>query len=88
MRRCRSLVGAFVRKSIVPKTSITSTYQINRTEQEYDGTKNSEMRTADSASDYKATLEAFKGADAVIHLAAIPNPEGQDDYIVLDSSLS
>ncbi|CAD6576165.1 MAG: hypothetical protein CYPHOPRED_005933 [Cyphobasidiales sp. Tagirdzhanova-0007] len=64
------------------------TYQINRTEQEYDGTKNSEMRTADSASDYKATLEAFKGADAVIHLAAIPNPEGQDDYIVHNNNVN
>jgi hypothetical protein len=29
------------------------------------------MRTADSASDYDATVKAFKGADAVIHLVRL-----------------
>ena len=59
-----------------------STFQINRSEEEHDGTPNSEMRTADSASDYEATVKAFKGAEAVIHLAAIPNPVDIDDYKV------
>lgn len=63
---------------------MSSTYQVNRTEQEYDGTKNSEMRTADST-DYDATVKAFKGADAVIHLAAIPNPGENPDFEVCQS---
>ncbi|KAF2722108.1 putative UDP-galactose 4-epimerase [Polychaeton citri CBS 116435] len=49
------------------------TVQVNRTDQEYDGTPNSEMRTAD-ATDYDACLKSFEGCDAIIHLAAIPNP--------------
>lgn len=58
------------------------TVQINRTDQEYDGTPKSEMRTADAASDYDATVKSFKGCDAVIHLAAIPNPVGKPDWQV------
>ena len=64
------------------------TVQINRTPQEYDGTPNSEMRTADVASDYNATLEAFKGCDAVIHLAAIPDPVGKDDWKVHNNNVN
>jgi nucleoside-diphosphate-sugar epimerase len=37
---------------------------------------NSEQRTADIANDYDATVEALRGCDAVIHLAAIPRPGG------------
>jgi NAD(P)-dependent dehydrogenase (short-subunit alcohol dehydrogenase family) len=59
-----------------------STVQVNRTDEENDGTPNTEMRTADAASDYDATLEAFKGCDAVIHLAAIPNPVDKSDAVV------
>lgn len=59
-----------------------STFQIDRTEEENDGTANSEMRTADIANDYDATVKAFRGADAVIHLAAIPNPVDKDDWKV------
>lgn len=55
------------------------TVQINRTDSEYDGTPNSEMRTADAANNYEQTLEAFKGCDAIIHLAAIPNPVDKAD---------
>lgn len=58
------------------------TVQVNRTEEEFDGTPNSEMRTADSAEDYEATVKAFQGCDAVIHLAAIPNPVDKDDHKV------
>ncbi|KAI1141454.1 putative UDP-galactose 4-epimerase [Hypoxylon sp. FL0543] len=59
-----------------------ATVQINRTETEHDGTPNSEMRTADASSDYDATLKAFEGCDAVIHLAAIPDPVGKPDHVV------
>ena len=59
-----------------------STVQINRSEQEHDGTNNSEMRIADVATDYKASVKAFQGCDALIHLAAVPNPVDKDeDYV-------
>lgn len=63
------------------------TVQINRTDQEYDGTPNSEMRTADTASDYGATIKAFTGCDAVIHLAAIPDPVDKDDWTVHNNNV-
>jgi len=60
-----------------------SIIQINRTDMDSkDKTTNSEYRTADTAGDYEATLEAFKGTDAVIHLAAIPNPIDKEDSLV------
>ncbi|KAK5550395.1 hypothetical protein LTR46_011605, partial [Exophiala xenobiotica] len=64
------------------------TVQINRTDEEYDGTPNSEMRTADVANDYDATVKAFEGCDAVIHLAAIPNPVGKDDWKVHSNNVN
>ncbi|PWY67879.1 UDP-galactose 4-epimerase [Aspergillus heteromorphus CBS 117.55] len=65
-----------------------STVQVNRTDQEYDGTPNSEMRTADTASDYEATVKAFKGCDAIIHLAAIPDPVDKDDHKVHNNNVN
>ncbi|RDW76803.1 NAD-dependent epimerase/dehydratase family protein [Aspergillus mulundensis] len=65
-----------------------ATVQIDRTEQEYDGTPNSEMRTADVANDYDALLKAFKGCDALIHLAALPDPVGKDDWTVHNNNVS
>ncbi|PSN70542.1 NAD(P)-binding protein [Corynespora cassiicola Philippines] len=59
-----------------------ATVQVNRTAQEHNGTPKSEMRTADTASDYDDTLAALKGCDALIHLAAIPNPVGKPDWLV------
>lgn len=64
------------------------TVQINRTDQEYDGTPNSEMRTADVANDYDATVKAFSGCDAVIHLAAIPDPIDKDDWKVHNNNVN
>ncbi|ROV99595.1 hypothetical protein VPNG_07743 [Cytospora leucostoma] len=64
------------------------TVQINRSEQEYDGTPNSEMRTADTATDYDAAVEAFRGCDAVIHLAAVPNPLGKPDWQVHQNNVN
>ncbi|KUJ07896.1 putative UDP-galactose 4-epimerase [Mollisia scopiformis] len=64
------------------------TVQINRTDQEYDGTKNSEMRTADAANSYDDTLKAFMGCDAVIHLAAIPNPVDIEDWKVHSNNVN
>lgn len=65
-----------------------TTVQVNRTEQEYDGTPNSEMRTADSAHSYDDTVGAFQGCDAVIHLAAIPDPKGKDDWRVHSNNVN
>lgn len=59
-----------------------STVQINRTDQEYDGTPNSEMRTANAADDYDSVVKALQGCDAFIHLAALPNPLGKPDWQV------
>lgn len=55
-----------------------SIVKVNRTDEtnKVEGYEKTEMRTADAASDYDATVNAFKGCDAVIHLAAIPNPVG------------
>jgi nucleoside-diphosphate-sugar epimerase len=65
-----------------------STVQINRTDQEYDGTPNSEMRTADTSSSYDDTVQAFQGCDAVIHLAAIPDPVGKPDWQVHQNNVA
>ncbi|KAB8279087.1 hypothetical protein BDV30DRAFT_202230 [Aspergillus minisclerotigenes] len=65
-----------------------ATVQVDRTKTEYDGTPNSEMKTADTANDYKATLEAFRGCDAVIHLAAIPNPLDKGDDLVHNNNVN
>ena len=65
-----------------------NTVQVNRTAQKYDGTPKSEMRTADSANSYEDTVKAFQGCDAVIHLAAIPNPVGKDDWKVHSNNVN
>jgi D-arabinose 1-dehydrogenase-like Zn-dependent alcohol dehydrogenase len=59
-----------------------TTVQVDRTDEENNGVPNTEMRTADVASDYDATLKAFKGCEAVIHLSAIPNPVDKSDAMV------
>lgn len=64
------------------------TVQINRTDQEHDGTENTEMRTADAANSYDDTVKAFKDCDAVIHLAALPNPEGKEDWQVHSNNVN
>lgn len=64
------------------------TVQINRTPQEYDGTPNSEMRTADAANDYEAIYKALEGCEALIHLAAIPDPKGKDDWKVHNNNVN
>ncbi|KAH8690159.1 hypothetical protein BGW36DRAFT_307077 [Talaromyces proteolyticus] len=63
------------------------TVQVNRTDQKHNGTPNSEMRTADVASDYNATVKAFTGCDAVIHLAAIANPVDKDHWKVHNNNV-
>lgn len=65
-----------------------STVQVNRTDEKNNGFENTEMRTADAASDYDATVKAFKGCDAVIHLAAIPNPVGTEDHKVHSNNVN
>ena len=63
------------------------TVQINRTDEAYNGVPNSEMRTANVANDYDATVKAFEGCDAVIHLASIPNPVGKPDWNVHNNNV-
>lgn len=67
-----------------------ATVQINRSETEPDGTTpaDTEMRTADVAGDYEATLAAFRGCDAVVHLAAIPDPVGKADHVVHNNNVA
>ncbi|PYH40395.1 NAD-dependent epimerase/dehydratase family protein [Aspergillus saccharolyticus JOP 1030-1] len=65
-----------------------STVQVDRTDTDYDGTPNSEMKTADTANDYEATLKAFQGCDAVIHLAAIPDPVDKGDDLVHNNNVN
>lgn len=59
-----------------------SVVQIDRTEAEGDDNPKSEHRTANISDDYKATLDSLKGCDAVIHLAAIPDPVDKEDSLV------
>ena len=58
------------------------TVQIDMTEFENDNTPNSETRVADTAGDYDSVVAAFQGCDAIIHLAAIPNPVNRKDSVV------
>jgi len=58
------------------------TVQIDLTKVENDTTPNSEIRVADTAGDYESVVAAFEGCDAIIHLAAIPNPVHHKDAIV------
>lgn len=64
------------------------TVQVDRTPQEYDGTPNSEMRTADTANDYEAIYKALEACEALIHLAAIPDPKGKDDWKVHNNNVN
>lgn len=82
----RGLVGKVVVKTC--SEAGHHTVQINRTPQGYDGTPNSEMRTANVANDYEATVEAFKGCDAIIHLAAISDPVGKHDWVVHNNNVT
>ncbi|AEO68725.1 uncharacterized protein THITE_2118319 [Thermothielavioides terrestris NRRL 8126] len=83
----RGLVG----REVVKKCAAAGhhTIQINRTAQPPDPSiPNTEMRTADAANDYDALLAAFESADAVIHLAAVPNPVGKADHFVHQNNVS
>lgn len=70
----------------VARTFHTHAHQSNA--QPDDGTKNSEMRIADAANNYDDTVKAFKGCDAVIHLAALPNPVGKEDWQVHSNNVN
>jgi nucleoside-diphosphate-sugar epimerase len=58
------------------------TVQIDLTKFDNDNTPNSETRVADTAGDYDSVVAAFQGCDAIIHLAAIPNPVNKKDAVV------
>ncbi|KAL3488319.1 hypothetical protein BJX62DRAFT_240132 [Aspergillus germanicus] len=82
----RGTVGKFVVKAC--STAGHHTVQVDRTHQEYDGTKNSEMPTADVANNYDATVKAFKGCDALVRLAAMPDPVDKDDWKVHNNDVN
>ncbi|KAH7040728.1 putative UDP-galactose 4-epimerase [Microdochium trichocladiopsis] len=63
------------------------TIHINRSPEEPDGTPRSEVRTADVAGDYDAFVRALKGCDALIHLAALPDPVGKADHVVFSNNV-
>jgi len=62
--------------------------EINRTEEKDDEKNGKGEKRVAQATDYDATKAAFSGADAVIHLAAIPNPEGKDDHVVHNTNVT
>ncbi|KAL3475443.1 hypothetical protein BJX99DRAFT_229599 [Aspergillus californicus] len=64
------------------------TVQIDRTHQDPDNTPNTEMRTVDIANDYDATVKAFTGCDALIHLAALPDPIDKADSEVHNNNVN
>lgn len=76
----KGIVGSAVVKHCAEKGY--QTVQIDLNEFENDETPNSETRVADTAGDYDYVLSAFQGCDAVIHLAAIPNPVNHTDTVV------
>ncbi|KAL4920043.1 hypothetical protein BDW62DRAFT_209217 [Aspergillus aurantiobrunneus] len=65
-----------------------STVQINLTDTPVTNHANTEMRTADIANDYSATMDALRGCDALIHLAALPDPVGKDDWTVHNNNVN
>ena len=64
------------------------TVQIDIKSPEHDGVPNSEARIVDVANDYEATVKAFEGCDALIHLAAIPSPTGVQDWRVHNTNVN
>merc|ERR1712187_33831 len=65
------------------------TVQIDRTPRDdSDDIPNTEHRVADIGSDYNATLKAFEGCAALIHLAAIPDPVEKEDSLVHNNNVN
>ena len=64
------------------------TVQVNRDDSGRIDVPNTEFRTADISGDFQQTLKAFKGCDAIIHLAAIPNPVDKDDSMVHSNNVN
>ncbi|KAI7617718.1 hypothetical protein KC343_g9387 [Hortaea werneckii] len=64
------------------------TIQINRSEGGKVDVSNTEERIADIAGNYEETLNAVKGSDAIIHLAAIPNPVDKQDANVHNNNVN
>lgn len=58
------------------------TVQIDISEFEENPVPNSTTKVADTAGDYDGFKKALEGCDALIHLAAIPNPVNKSDAVV------
>lgn len=76
----KGVVGSAVVKECADKGY--QTVQIDISEFENNSAPNSECRVADTAGDYEGFLRALDGCDALIHLAAIPNPVNNSDAVV------
>lgn len=76
----RGIVGSAVVKYCAQQGY--ETVQIDLTEFEKNDTPKSETRVADTAGDHDSVVRAFEGCDAIIHLAAIPNPVNKKDAVV------
>lgn len=77
--------------TVVVKTAVEAGHevvQVNRTEEDEDSEPKTENRTADNASSYEDSVKAFQGCDAVIHLAAIPNPVDKEDSDVHNNNVN
>jgi nucleoside-diphosphate-sugar epimerase len=62
----------------LPKIYVKSVVKIDLPNTNTNEQENSEFHAINVATDYAALKKAFEGADAIIHLAAIPSPGGQD----------
>lgn len=62
----------------LPGFLIESVVKIDLPNTKTEEQKNSEFHAINVATDYAGLKKAFEGADAIIHLAAIPSPGGQD----------
>ncbi|KAK1083571.1 hypothetical protein LTR33_003182 [Friedmanniomyces endolithicus] len=65
-----------------------SVVQIDLVKPAKNDTPNSEVRIANVADDYHAFLKALEGCDALIHLAAIPNPVNKLDADIHNNNVN
>lgn len=82
----KGIVGSAVVKECADKGY--ETVQIDISEFEKNDTPNSVCRVADTAGDYDSFARALEGCDALIHLAAIPNPVNKSDAVVHSNNVN
>lgn len=82
----KGIVGSAVVKHCADQGH--ETVQIDISEIEDKTTPKSVTKVADTAGDYEGFLNALKGCDALIHLAAIPNPVNKSDAVVHSNNVN